>query len=126
MVSVEGAIEVVVLARSSCDFGPVWIGLVGHLGARTIGVRGAFGSIAPEHEVGWLHVALEWLLWFVLLAVKLKLTKYIVLVVMGPLFAAVSEAVEAQIHGHTMPFSLRRWIHDTFQGHALGHVVGIV
>ena len=74
------------------------------------------GWIAPSQEVGWLHVALEWLLWFVLLAVKLKLTKYIVLVVMGPLFAAVSEAVEAQIHGHTVPFSLRRWIRDTLRG----------
>ena len=72
--------------------------------------------VAPEREVGWAHAALEWLVWLVLLAVKLKLTKYIVLVVMGPLFAAVSEAVEAQIHGHTVPDSLRRWIRDTLRG----------
>ena len=71
---------------------------------------------APEHEAGWAKVALEWLVWLVLLAVKLKLTKYIVLVVMGPLFAAVSEAVEAQIRGHNAPFSLRRWIRDTLRG----------
>ena len=76
----------------------------------------ALAWVAPEHEVGWAHAALEWLVWLVLLAVKLKLTKYIVLVVMGPLFAAVSEAVEAQIHGHTVPFSLRRWIRDTLRG----------
>lgn len=72
--------------------------------------------MAPEHEAGWAKVALEWLVWLVLLAVKLKLTKYIVLVVMGPLFAAVSEAVEAQIRGHNAPFSLRRWIRDTLRG----------
>ena len=72
--------------------------------------------MAPEHEAGWAKVALEWLVWLVLLAVKLKLTKYIVLVVMGPLFAAVSEAVEAQIRGHNAPFSLRRWIRDALRG----------
>lgn len=77
---------------------------------------GALAWLAPEREDGWAHAALEWLLWLVLLAVKLKLTKYIVLVVMGPLFAAVSEAVEAQIHGHTAPFSLRQWIRDIFRG----------
>ena len=30
--------------------------------------------MAPEHEAGWAKVALEWLVWLVLLAVKLKLT----------------------------------------------------
>ena len=77
---------------------------------------GALAWLAPEREAGWAHAALEWLIWLVLLAVKLKLTKYIVLVVMGPLFASVSEAVEAQIHGHVTPFSLRRWIRDTLRG----------
>ena len=72
--------------------------------------------MAPEHEAGWAKVALEWLVWLVLLAVKLKLTKYIVLVVMGPLFAAVSEAVEAQIRGQNAPLSLRRWIRDALRG----------
>ncbi|MEC8362256.1 MAG: hypothetical protein VX002_08115, partial [Bacteroidota bacterium] len=34
----------------------------------------ALAWVAPEHEVGWAHAALEWLVWLVLLAVKLKLT----------------------------------------------------
>ena len=96
---------------------------MGHLGARTVGSEVILGWIAPVRG-GWLHVALEWLLWFVLLAVKLKLTKYIVLVVMGPLFAAVSEAVEAQIHGHTVPFLSSL---DSRHLEACGrHVVGVV
>ena len=48
--------------------------------------------------------------------VKIKLTKYIVLVVMGPLLAAVSEAVETQITGTSVFFSWGRWIKDALRG----------
>ena len=52
----------------------------------------------------------------VLLVVKIKLTKYIVLVVMGPLLAAVSEAVETQITGASVSFSWGRWTKDAVRG----------
>ena len=46
----------------------------------------------------------------------MKLTKYVVLVVMGPLFAAVSEAAEAHMTGVETPFSITRWIKDAARG----------
>ena len=58
----------------------------------------------------------EWLIWLLLLVVKIKLTKYVVLVVMGPLFAAVSEAAEAHMTGVETPFSMTRWIKDAVRG----------
>jgi uncharacterized protein involved in cysteine biosynthesis len=67
-------------------------------------------------DEAWLQTLTEWMLWLALLVVKLKLTKYIVLVVMGPLFAAVSEAAEAQITGQTVAFSWSRWIKDAVRG----------
>lgn len=65
---------------------------------------------------GWLQLLTEWTLWLALLVVKLKLTKYLVLVVMGPLFAAVSEAAESQITGQHVAFSWSRWIKDAVRG----------
>ena len=86
-------------------------------------------SVAAEHlsawllsqgswsaDEAWLQTLTEWMLWLALLVVKLKLTKYIVLVVMGPLFAAVSEATEAQITGQALVFSWSRWIKDAVRG----------
>lgn len=67
-------------------------------------------------DAPWLQGLAEWGIWAVLLVVKLKLTKYIVLVVMGPLFAAVSEAAEAQISGRSFAFSWSRWLKDAVRG----------
>ena len=71
---------------------------------------------SPETESAWWSAVVEWLIWLLLLVVKIKLTKYIVLVVMGPLLAAVSEAVETQITGATVSFSWGRWIKDAVRG----------
>lgn len=71
---------------------------------------------SPETERTWWAAVVEWLIWLLLLAVKLKLTKYIVLVVMGPLLAAVSEAVETQITGQSVSFSWGRWVKDAVRG----------
>lgn len=67
-------------------------------------------------DEAWLQTLTEWMLWLVLLVVKLKLTKYIVLVVMGPLFAAVSEAAESQITGQSVSLSWSRWVKDAVRG----------
>ena len=69
-----------------------------------------------DDEGKWIQALLEWMIWLVLFAVKLKITKYIVLVVMGPLFGALSEAMEAQITGQTAPFSIKKWISDAGRG----------
>ena len=73
-------------------------------------------ALSLETTSGWLAPVVEWLIWALLLVVKLKLTKYVVLVVMGPLLAAVSEAVETQITGTTFSFSWRRWVKDAVRG----------
>ena len=70
----------------------------------------------PEIRSDLLQSVVEWLIWLLLLVVKIKLTKYVVLVVMGPLLAAVSEAVETQITGVTLPFSWSRWFRDAIRG----------
>lgn len=67
-------------------------------------------------ESTWLLVGVEWSIWLALFVVKLKVTKYVVLIVMGPLFAALSEAAEAQITGHATPFSWSRWWRDSVRG----------
>ena len=72
--------------------------------------------LALDSSGTWAKTLLEWLIWALLLVVKLKLTKYIVLVVMGPLFAAVSEAAETQITGRVFAFSWSRWIKDAIRG----------
>ena len=72
--------------------------------------------LALDSSGTWAKTLLEWLIWALLLVVKLKLTKYIVLVVMGPLFAAVSEAAETQITGRVFVFSWSRWVKDAIRG----------
>lgn len=67
-------------------------------------------------EEVWLQVGVEWSIWLALLVVKLKVTKYLVLVVMGPLFAAVSEAAEAHVTGTTVDFSWTRWWRESLRG----------
>jgi len=68
------------------------------------------------NESTWLLVGVEWSIWLVLFVVKLKVTKYVVLIVMGPLFVALSEAAEAQITGQAFPFSWSRWWRDSIRG----------
>ena len=73
-------------------------------------------QVSDDPMSPWLHSLTEWLVWLMLLVLKLKLTKYVVLVVMGPLFAAVSEAAEAHMTGVETPFSMTRWIKDAVRG----------
>ena len=88
------------------------------------GIAAAAGQVSTwllsrwewTQDEAWLKELTEWMLWAALLVMKLKLTKYVVLVVMGPLFAAVSEATEAQITGREVPFSWTRWLRDAVRG----------
>ena len=64
----------------------------------------------------WLHVLTEWLIWAFLLVLKIKFTKYIVLIVMGPLFGALSQAVESEVTGAHVQFSWAQLIRDGIRG----------
>lgn len=77
-------------------------------------------------EGSWVHWITKWMLWVALLVVKVKLTKYIVLVVMGPLFAAVSEATERHFVGSKSAVSWGRWIKDAIRGLRSALVLAVV
>ena len=59
---------------------------------------------------------LEWVIWAMLLVIKVKVTKYVVLVFMGPLFAEVSASAGAALGEPTKAFSWRQWLHEVVRG----------
>ena len=81
---------------------------------------------ASEGLSNWLMVSwggnafaqktLEWVIWAMLLVIKVKVTKYVVLVFMGPLFAEVSASAGAALGEPTKAFSWRQWLHEVVRG----------
>ena len=77
-------------------------------------------GVASEGLSNWLTASwagnafaqktLEWVIWAVLLVIKVKVTKYVVLVFMGPLFAEVSASAGAALGEPTKAFSWRQWL----------------
>lgn len=65
---------------------------------------------------GMIQTLAEWAIWLGLLVIKVKITKYIVLVVMGPLFAMVSEAAERELGRPLSPFRLSVWLKEMVRG----------
>jgi CysZ protein len=55
-------------------------------------------------------------LWILALTLGLKFSKYIVLILLSPLFAILSEKVEELETGKTYPFDLEQFIKDVFRG----------
>lgn len=55
-------------------------------------------------------------LWILTLTLGLKFSKYIVLILLSPLFAILSEKVEELQTGKTYPFDLEQFIKDVFRG----------
>ncbi len=64
----------------------------------------------------FVQETLEWVIWLVLLVIKVKVTKYVVLVFMGPFFAEVSASAEAALGKPAKAFSWRRWLHEVARG----------
>ena len=65
-------------------------------------------ALGVERGEGWIQSLTQGAVSLVLLVVKLKLTKHLVLVCMGPILAMVSEAAEVRLTGRELPFSWRR------------------
>ena len=73
-------------------------------------------ALGMERGEGWIQSLTQGAVSLVLLVVKLKLTKHLVLVCMGPILAMVSEAAEVRLTGRQLPFSWRRAWKDAWRG----------
>ena len=73
-------------------------------------------ALGLERGAGWIQSLIQGALSLVLLVVKLKLTKHLVLVCMGPTLAMVSEAAEVRLTGRELPFSWHRAWKDAWRG----------
>lgn len=67
-------------------------------------------------DEGVIQALAEWAIWLGLLVLKVKITKYIVLVVMGPLFSMVSEAAERELGRPSSPFRWGVWLKEMVRG----------
>ena len=74
----------------------------------------------PEEEwrgaPGWLATLVEVSIWMVLLVLKLKVTKYIMLLLLGPVLGMVSEAADVHLGAKQVPFSWRLLLKNAWRG----------
>lgn len=73
-------------------------------------------ALGLDRGGGWIQSLTQGAVSLVLLVVKIKLTKHVVLVCMGPILAMVSEAAEVRLTGSGLPFSWRRAWKDAWRG----------
>ena len=73
-------------------------------------------ALGMERGEGWIQSLTQGAVSLVLLVIKLKLTKHLVLVCMGPILAMASEAAEVRLTGRELPFSWRRAWKDAWRG----------
>lgn len=73
-------------------------------------------------EEGWVHAS-RWLapmievsIWMVLLVLKLKVTKYVMLLLLGPVLGMVSEAADVHLGAMPIPFSWPLLVKNAWRG----------
>lgn len=69
-----------------------------------------------RHAPGWLAALVEVSIWMVLLVLKLKVTKYIMLLLLGPVLGMVSEAVDVHLGAKPFPYSWRLLVNNAWRG----------
>ncbi len=85
-----------------------------HLG--DLPVIGDLLSSAGSYLKSSFEFILAWVLRLIFIFIAGTFFKYILLIVLSPLFALLSEAVERKIKGNTYPFSFRQLLKDIFRG----------
>jgi len=80
-----------------------------------------FGMTDPEEGAwGWINKILRWffMLFFRLLflAFYLYLYKYVVLIILSPVLALLSEKVDGLLTGQEFPFVMKRFVKDVLRG----------
>ena len=65
-----------------------------------------------RHAPGWLAALVEVSIWMVLLVLKLKVTKYIMLLLLGPVLGMVSEAADVHLGAKPVPYSWRLLVNN--------------
>ncbi len=84
-------------------------------------------GIQPFTSGDWPQTAFEWIafvgekittlmLWLGLFFVAHKIIKYVVLILMSPIMALLSERTEKIITGNNYPFTINQFLHDIIRG----------
>lgn len=77
---------------------------------------GAWLSFAKPFLTGYFSLVLTWILKIVFWFVSSTFSKYVVLILLSPLFALLSESVEQKIKGNNYPFNLTQLLKDIGRG----------
>lgn len=99
--------------QSLVDLISVWLN--GYLGAEEIPADDFWGKTKAFFSEAGRYIV-QALVWASLLLVFYKLQKYIVLIVMSPVMALVSERTDEIVTGNRYPFSLKQVLKDVFRG----------
>ena len=77
---------------------------------------GSWISFAKPFLTGYFSLVLTWILKIVFWFVSSTFSKYVVLILLSPLFALLSESVEQKINGNNYPFNTVQLIKDIGRG----------
>ena len=77
---------------------------------------GAWLSFAKPFLTGYFSLVLTWILKIVFWFVSSTFSKYVVLILLSPLFALLSESVEQKINSNNYPFNTAQLLKDIGRG----------
>lgn len=77
---------------------------------------GSWLSFAKPFLTGYFSLILAWILKLVFWFISSTFSKYLILILLSPLFALLSESAEEKINGNKYPFKLKQLIIDIFRG----------
>lgn len=90
-----------------------------YLNFENIPDSGSWLSFAKPFLTGYFSLVITWILTIFFWLVSSVFIKYMVLIIMSPLFALLSESVEQKLKGTSYPFSFFQLIKDTRRGIAV-------
>lgn len=91
-----------------------WIN--GQLDVNSIPESGSWLSFAKPFLTGYFSTILGWILKLVFWMVSGTFIKYVLLILLSPLFSLLSESVEEKLSGKTFPFSGAQLMKDILRG----------
>lgn len=88
----------------------------GQLEFDSIPDSGSWLSFAKPFLTGYFSFILAWILKIIFWFVSSTFSKYLILILLSPLFALLSESTEEKINGNKFPFSIKQLFIDIFRG----------
>lgn len=77
---------------------------------------GSWLSFAKPFLTGYFSFIVAWILKLIFWFISSTFSKYVLLILLSPLFALLSESAEEKINGRQYPFNLKQLIKDIFRG----------